>query len=704
MRQRRDTYWAAAPSEEFINEMHQRIRDFYDDLRDTGIYYLLKKSFTAFYGGDLKESGMGSLFESSRLSRGGKQGEITNLKTNHFRNLVKHTLQLATSQKPALSCRATNSDYKSQTQTLLATGILDFYMREKRLTQKFTHAVELSLVLGEGWIHCPWNVNDGEVIDVHPETNAPIHEGDLEFSVHGITDVVRDVSLKDSSHKWLCVRNFESKWDLAAKYPDLADDILLEDDSSFDYQNFESFNFAVRRGQKKSEDQVTMWTFYHEPSEAMPAGRMVQFVGDVVLFDGPLPYRKVPLYQCSPDRIINTPYGYSPAFELLGPQQAVDILSSTIMTNQATNGIQNIWTRKGDDLSVRSLQGGMKHISSEEMPQPLQLTRTAPEVFNFRNEIIEEMETLSGISSTVRGNPEANLKSGSALALVVSQSIQFSSLLEASYTSLIEEVGTAVINQLRDFSQTKRVASIIGESNRPFQKEFTSDDLALVNRVVVEPVNPLSKTTSGRIEIANNLLEKGFIENPKQYMTVLMTGNLDPAIEGNNHEMLNVRAENEALRNGEPVTVLITDHHESHIKEHKSLLANPEARRDPEFVARVLAHIQDHLDQWRTADVAILAITGQQPPPPPNGKTLIQEGAMPDREGDSKASPQLASSPNAPVSNPNPAQQAPVQPQMMAPNLPPESRMPNQPRPPALPSLPQEAPPEAQLAYEKLPK
>lgn len=685
-------YWAAKSPEEFVNEMHQRIRDYYDDLRDTGVFNLLQKSFTAFYGGDLKDSGNGTLFESSRLSRSGKQGELTHLKTNHFRNLIKHTLQLATSQKPALSCRATNSDYKSQTQTMLASGILDFYMREKKLTQKFSKAVEYALVLGEGWVHTPWSADEGEVIDVHPETGAPLREGDLSFSVHNITDVVRDVALKNQEHRWLCVRSFENKYDLAAKHQDLAEDLLVAaDGSEFDYENFESFNFAVRRGQKKSDDQVTLWCFYHEPTESMPQGRMVQFVGDVVLFDGPLPYRKIPLYQCSPDTIINTSYGYSPAFELIGPQQALDILSSTIMTNQATNGVQNIWSRKGDSLTVRNLQGGMKHLTSEEMPQPLQLTATAPEVFNFRNTLIAEMETLSGISSTVRGNPEANLKSGSALALVVSQSIQFSSLLEASYTTLIEDVGTAIINQIRDFSQTKRVASIIGESNRPFQKEFTSDDLALVNRVVVEPVNPLSKTTSGRIEIANNLLEKGFIENPKQYMTVLMTGQLDPAIEGTNHENLNIRAENEALRNGESVTVIVTDNHQAHILEHKSLLATPEARRDPQYVARVLEHIQSHLDSWRTADVAILQITGQQPPPPPNGTTLLQENFQPQQEQMPQQAP--APQPQTPQQGIPPG---PVAPQSPTAGL---GQMPNEPR---MPSLPPEAPVEAQQAYEKL--
>jgi hypothetical protein len=692
MRNDYDVYWASLDKDMLVDELHARITTFYDDLRTTDIFYLLQKSFVAYYGGDLKERGMGNLFESSRLSRSGSHGQLTNLKMNHFRNLIKHTIQLSTSTKPALSCRATNSDYKSQSQTMLASGILDYYMREKKLLIKFTNALELSLVLGEGWVHCPWNSEDGEVIAIQPDTGAPIQEGDLEFSTCNMTDVVRDVGLKNTDHNWLCVRAFKSKWDLAAKYPELADEIIAVDGSEFDYENFESFNFTVRRGRSESQDMVTVWTFYHRKTEAMKQGRMTQFVGNTCIFDGPLPYKAIPLYQCSPDKILGTPYGYSPAFEILAPQQALDILTSTIMTNQATNGVQNIWSQKGDDLSVEELQGGMKHIQSNEMPQPLQMTATAPEIFSFRDTVIAEMETLVGISSTVRGNPETSLKSGSALALVVSQSVQFSSLLEASYITLIEDVGTAIINQIRDFSQSKRVAFIVGEANRPFQKEFTSDDLSLVNRVVVEPVSALSKTISGKMELANNLLEKGMIENPRQYINILQTGQLDAAIEGVSHENLNIRAENEAIRDGRPVTVIITDNHKAHILEHKTIIANPEAREDPEFVMRTLTHIQDHLNAWRSADAAILMITGQEPPPPGNGRTAIEEQTQPMPENMQQPMQPQINSPQGPTSGPEPM------PQVGNPNAPQED-MPSMPN---MPSLPPGAPPQAQAAYDQV--
>jgi hypothetical protein len=679
-----DQYFATLPIDLLIQEAHGIIGDYYEDLRDSGLFYLWEKSYRAYYGARLTgPTGAGKLFDSSEIQAGGKSGELLHFKINHYRSLLKHTLQLATSTKPAFACRATNGDYKSQTQAILGNGLIDYYMREKKLIRILTKAVEIGLVFAEGWVHSAWDATGGEKHDVDEATGRTEYEGDLRFGTHSPLDVVRDIELQSTEHfPWLILRESVNKFEEAAKYPDLADRILNVAPDQYEYERGEAYRWRFR-GTAQRRHQVTRWTIYHEPTDAVKDGRLVQFIGDIPLVDGPLPYSRIPLHAVRPDELLETPYGYSPAFDILGPQQGLDILNSTIMTNNGTFGVQSVWTKRDDQLTVTTVANGMKNLQSDEKPEAIQLTQTAPETFNYRNEVIGEMETLAGISATVRGNPEANLKSGSALALVVSQSVQFASMLEGSYNALVEDVGTDIIMQLRDFSTTDRVATILGESARPFRKEFTSDDLDQINRVVVEAASPLSKTIAGRIEMANDLLEKGMIETPKQYVMVLTTGQLDPAIEGVQHEMLNIRAENEDMRNGEPVVALITDLHEDHIREHKALLANPEARANPEFVNLVLDHIQSHINEWRNADPAILMITGQNPPPPPMmppggpGAPMLPDGAPAPDAGGGAPAPGLMQ-PEGPVQ---------------------DAQMPGM---PSMPSLPADAPEDAQAAYDKV--
>ncbi len=471
----RNVYFASLPGPDFLNEMNARIGEFYEDLQGTGLFYLVEKLYRAYYGARLTGNrSSGALFDSAELKQGGKAGELVHFKINHFRSLVKHTLQLATSTKTAFTCRATNTDVKSQTQATLGNGLLDYYQREKKLEQAKIEAVENALIMLEGWIHCPWSPNKGEVYDYHPETGAPLHDGDLDFTVHGLLDVVRDPTCT-GKHDWLCLRTFENRFTLAARYPDLAERILALSSDRYTYEDLETFNLKIRKD-RKDTDFLPHWTFYHDKTEAMPEGRVVMFVGDVMLMDGPTPYRRIPLHRIASERLIGTAYAYSPAVDILGPQQALDILNSTIMSNNASYGTQCVWTKANDPLTVAQLEGGMKNLMSEEPPQAVQLTKTAAETFQFRTEVVGEMETIIGISATVRGNPEANLKSGSALALVVSQSIQFASMLEGSVNMCMEDVATDIIMQLRDFGKSERVANIIGEANRPKSIDLTMID------------------------------------------------------------------------------------------------------------------------------------------------------------------------------------------------------------------------------------
>jgi hypothetical protein len=358
-----------------------------------------------------------------------------------------------------------------------------------------------------------------------------------------------------------------------------------------------------------------------------------------------MPYRTLPVYRISPSDILGTPFGYTPLFDLLPLQEAINSLYSTILTNQHTFGVQNVLNPRGSDVNVSSLAGGLNLIDYNPQagkPEPMNLTQTPPEVFNFLKMLEQAQETISGVNSVARGNPEASLKSGTALALVQSMTLQFISGLQQSYIQLIEDVGTGLINMLKDFASVPRVAMIAGKSQRAYlEKMFVGDDLSQVNRVIVDVGNPLARTTAGKIQLAESLIQYGIIKNPQQFFTVLNTGNLNTMNEYQQNELLLIRAENEKLAEGIPVVALAIDEHMAHIKEHKGVLADPDLRNDPELVARTLEHINEHIALLRETDPALLTIIGEQPlgpeagtPPnlPPPGADVNQSAGAPGAE------------------------------------------------------------------------
>ena len=130
-------------------------------------------------------------------------------------------------------------------------------------------------------------------------------------------------------------------------------------------------------------------------------------------------------------------------------------------------------------------------------------------------------------------------------------------------------------------------------------------------------------------------------------------------IEGQNKELLLVRAEKEKLIDGTTeVIAVLTDNHNLHIREHSSVLADPDLRMDAELVQRTLNHIQEHINILSDPNVAnILSLLGQQPLGPVGGSPVSPENAAP-------ADPNVQGQEGVPPLLENPqAQSAAAQPQ-----------------------------------------
>jgi hypothetical protein len=654
-------YFAAKPADEAAAILTAKADAWSNNLESNGYLEKLRTAWAAYHGAYYND-----VSDGHQITFTGVEGEIANLPVNHLRNLAQHILVMTTATRPTMEARATNTDYKSLTQTILANGLLDYYMREKRLEKYLKTAVEYAIVMGSGYIKMSWNSTSGELYDYNEETNTPVYEGDVEFSNMSPFDVIVDSTKENQNHDWVLCRTWKNRHDLAAKYPENADKIRQLPTKS----EIEKFGFGGVGND--DTDDIAVYEFYHRRSEALPDGRYLMFLSnDLQLHDGPLPYRVLPVFRISPSDILGTPYGYTTVFDLLPLQEAFNSLMSTVLSNQSAFGVQNILVPRGADISFNQLAGGLNVIEANIQagkPEALNLTQTPAEIFKFADMIKQEMEVLSGINSVARGQPEASLKSGSALALIQSMAIQFMSGLQQSYVQLIEDVGSALIMMLKDFAAVPRVAAIVGRSNRAFMKEFKGDDLSSVNRVIVDVGNPLARTTAGRVEMAQQMLQMGAIKTPDQYFTVINTGKLDVMNEGTQAELLSIKDENEDLMAGKTVIALGIDDHRQHILEHKTILADPELRRNPELVQLVLGHIQEHISLFKSTDPGLLELTGQQLPPsmqaqmqqPPQGGPAAAPAPQPGQPPAPQMPPDITGAPA-------PGQEAPGMPNMPTP-------------------------------------
>lgn len=617
-------YWASAPSNEIADEILDRVDRYYKYLTLSGRLDLYRRSWGYYYKPRL---------EGSRMNPVGTQGELTSISVNQYRNFLQHLETLTTQQRAAFEPRAVNSDVESQSQTILAAGLLDFYMSEKKLERILIQAVKDGLMFGEGFVRCEWDANAGKQYGTSP-TGAAIYEGDMKYTNYTPFNCIRDFTQESAGNDdYFILRDFVNKHNLAAKFPDLADDILDDSTDMVEYLKTTTLNYL---GSDES-DNIAVYTLIHKSTPAMPQGRYTTCLDNgTVLMDGPLPYKETHVYRLAPDEESGTIFGYTVGFDLMPVQEAIDLLYSTGTSNFATFGVQNLQIPKGSDLSVSQLAGGMNAFEYDTKMgeiKPLQLTSNPPQLFDFIQMLEHVGEIISGVNSVARGNPEASLKSGAALALVQSMAVQFSMGLQRSYSQIVEDVGTGTINILKTYAAVPRVAEITGKSNRPLMKQFVGKDLGLISRVKVDMGNPLTNTTAGKVNLAESLMANNMIENPDQYIQVITTGRLEPVIQGKQAQLLLIKSENEGLSDGQAQRALLTDNHAQHIMEHSVVLASPEARAQPNgpVCAGTLAHIQEHMMLAQSPAYQMLApmlghqnLAPMQPagaPPPQDGGT-----------------------------------------------------------------------------------
>ena len=203
-----DTYFARLPTDEIGAEIFSRIESFYEYLRTSGRLSLYKRSY-AYYYQAVKSGG--------RTYRTGDQGEYMNLDLADYRNILLHLKVMTTNQRPQFEPKATNSDHESLSQTILAAGLLEYYLREKKLERYSDMATEFALRYGDGWVELDWNATAGNDY-LNDETGKTVKEGDLEAFAYSPLDVVLDFTRTNSMERdWVTTRRAVNKYDIAAK-------------------------------------------------------------------------------------------------------------------------------------------------------------------------------------------------------------------------------------------------------------------------------------------------------------------------------------------------------------------------------------------------------------------------------------------------------------------------------------------------------
>lgn len=683
------TYWASeTDSETCVADVIKRIGAYRRALTYTGVAYRMIRSFNANQG-----YGPNGDRESSRTGFTGSNGQLLQLAVNEYGSMVNQTVVLVTSNKPTVKAVASNNDYASLAQTKFAEALNDYYDRELALSDSERDAARYMVLFGEAWCVLDWDNAKGEPWGVQEFVNEDgeergaklVRNGDVRSYTLTAFDVGRPASSQSVDDiEWFAWRRKCSKWEVAAQFPLKSDDVIACSPSEKMFSGVDDidFNFIDRNLDKDADDYVYVWEFRHRPTAALPNGRLIKFIdagvvlfdsvstgvneetGDVEVIDHGYPYgESLYAFSAASERVPGTSLGHTAFFDLLSLQEGFDRSASVAASAVNAGGLMNLYVPADADIEINKLSGVLNVIKYKggKEPQAQANLDLPPAVLDFANRLKGWMQERVHLNEVVSGTPSAGMPA-QGMALLRAQSVEFHSGLQEAYERLVQRHRTGVLQLLKNFASTERVALIAGKGNQWALREFKREDITNFHRFIVEPVNPAVKTLAGKVAFAQPLLQGGLI-TPQQYLQLFSTGRLEPISDFSAANQARIERNKELLMEGvglppfrmtedgqiqqDPsglplfedapglyVRPLITDTFWADIPEYLAILATPEVRERNGVTQKVLQLVQYCMKLWQAQPPAITAVLRgvafPAPGQPPGGPGTVDNSGPKD--------------------------------------------------------------------------
>lgn len=618
-------YWALKKGSDLASALEDKERAWFESARHRGLLTVWIVSYAAYYGMDPESL---NIMAAAAIGFDGDEAEFLRIQINEVRSIIRQQNTMALGERPAFQAMTTNSDHRSQARAKISDTAISYLYSRYAGDAKEWAVAELDGVMGSGFGHMRWDPQGGDTVTVDTPMNGPSgptvakvkrKSGAPSLTTGGPWALVKEVFDMGPSAAWVMIRERDSKWNVAASYPALAEQILQED--TRDEYDFSTL-FGLADIDIVNADTCTVKHFYHPDCAAVPGGRYCVIYGSLVLWDRPCPVSDgVPVREMCSGRFMETNFPYADSWSLLAIQQALNQLNSDELSNFATFGRQSVAMEKGTEITVDAIATGGKgffYPAGGKPPQAVLMTAAPPTIGVAKEYLHKRIETISGLNAVSRGDPASNIRSGEMAALFHSIAIEYQSYRQASLDQYRIGMANMMLDMLRKYGETKFLVEVAGIEDRPYIAEFTSDDFSDITRVTLETVSPLQRTTAGKMEIYKMLAEVPPDERASAY-EMITTGQSSGFLKRDRSTDLRIRRENEDLLTGERrVMVSNGDHPQKHMLGHYAELELLMASDNPDMQAmgRFQGHINEHLQAYFGMDPVFCQIMNIPAPPP----------------------------------------------------------------------------------------
>ncbi len=599
-------YWAAVETKDLPDVLRARMAIYRRDIETSGYLDLIRRSWQAYYGLDdelIYKTSAGVKFS-------GADFENVDVEINQYRSILDAMIAMATTERAAFMAKAESDEGEALIEAPKATGLVEAFWRREKMEAKTGRNDALALIVGEAFMHLPWNPRAGAKVKAQPgepaneegfavdEFGAVLREGKIEPEAIGPLQVIHDRAKPSDDLEWVIVVRRRNAYELAAEYPQFKDEILAQ---------IRQPRWPIRMseiGQTAAaldgDDDVDELHLHVKPSSALPAGRWALVCGNAVLRDrkAMLP-NKVPVATLIPEALLDGGEGHSPVWDLLVLQELYNASCGSLATRADNGAVNNVITPEGSEIVNTDLQGGRRILRYKPdpnapnggRPEPLDLLQLPQQLVDMPKTWEEIMQTLRGVNSTIRGNPDPNIKSGSFAALMSASATRFNGVYQGGCQRNRENIATLVVEITKAHAQHEQRIETKGQGDARYVQRVMPADIEDVDTITMEPVSAAAGGIAGRIEMAKDMLRTIPNLQPEQFVEVYTTGRVSPLYKSTKAKLDAVYVENDLLKRGRTPRVHVSQDPGCHIREHSALLT-------PDVLGTPLAKvIEDHITE-----------------------------------------------------------------------------------------------------------
>lgn len=630
------TYWALTNAATLAGHVKAKEEAFFDAVRRRGLDRIWVIAHAQAFGTDPLNP---QDFATQTLAYTGPEGKSLRWRINEPRALVDQCNIIARGERPEFKCLTLNADFQSVAQIEIAQNIVRYLYRETVGDAAEADLTEVGGWFGSAYWWTRWDAEGGDDVTVEQRVEGlpePIKQtqrsGAPKTSTLFPWEYCFEPYAKESPYG--IVRERVSKHELAATYPQLAEQILAVNNIRAQPGFAEMFSWDVDAA---TTDDVIVRHFYLKPCAARREGRYVGILEDMILWDRASPHPKqIPVIEYCPHKYFGTGFGYAKAWDVLALQEAIDELVSQQLTNYMTFGMQNVFIPQGSNYDEDALRDGLNVFTvppNSGPPVALALAEF-PEGAQWLIEFAyARMNSIMGMNQVSRGQADETVKSGTHAALRDAIAIRFQNGEHAALIGARTKQANLSLDMVKLNATAPFLVEVAGAGEEAYLKQFTTQSVAGVRRVSVVNVSPLMQSQAGRMEAYLNI-----VKLPKEERAAALkgldTGDFTGFTEKPKTSDMLIRFENEQLIKGILMTPASGENPMEHLPEHWSELEKQRSQEQPNMVAIIALqqHIQMSIAEWQRTD-PFIAMCLRIPPPPPLPNTpagfVAQAGIFP---------------------------------------------------------------------------